>query len=338
MQLSVPAFPKLALMLGVMGLLAGLAISFVVTPRYVSQAEMTFHSVTNSTPPDVRRNLTERLVQFENEILSRTSLSNIIQDPHLDLYKKERTRTPLEDVIERMRTRDLRIRVETAGQDYLSFQVSFAYSDRLKAQQTVQVLITEFVEANLYSQQSQAQATRVIASDQVYRLEERIAALEKRLGMPSASHGPDFSPVPFGGTQPQRARSSEPSRPTGLPGSYAIHGCRIRRGHSRGGCDRCRSTKSSTDTFPRANGVTWRRAEARRQRRSVAPHNCYECRSCRTSSRTSARSNRALSVRLLNACVWEARSCCALRTDNRRCRRPHRARNPAHREAHRYRS
>jgi hypothetical protein len=201
MQLSVPAFPKLALILGVMGLLAGLAISFVVTPKYVSQAEMTFHSVTSSTQPDVRRNLTERLVQLENEILSRTSLSNMIQDPRLDLYKEERARIPMEDVIETMRTRDLRISVETAGQDYLSFQVSFAYSDRLKAQQTVQILTARFVGANLIHQESQARLQRASTSDQIYRLEARIAALEKRLGMPSTSHEPDFSPVSFGGTQ-----------------------------------------------------------------------------------------------------------------------------------------
>ena len=201
MQLFVPAFPKLALMLGVMGLLGGLAISFVVTPKYVSQAEMTFQSVTNSTQPEVRRNLTERVVQIENEILSRTSLSNIIQDPRLDLYKEERARTPMEDVIERMRTRDLRIRVETAGQDYISFRVSFAYSDRVKAQQIVQVLITKFVDANLIDQESQARLQRASTSDQIYRLEARIAALEKRLGIPSTSHEPDFSPVSFGGTQ-----------------------------------------------------------------------------------------------------------------------------------------
>lgn len=44
------------------------------------------------------------------EILSRTSLSELIQRPSMDLYRKERLRTPMEDVIEGMR-RDIKITI-----------------------------------------------------------------------------------------------------------------------------------------------------------------------------------------------------------------------------------
>jgi hypothetical protein len=192
MQLSAPAFPKLALMLSVTGLLAGLGISFVVTPRFVSTAAMAF------IPPnltDVHRNVNEVFLELQTEILSRTSLSSIIQDPRLDLYKSERARMPLEDVIERMRL-DLQISRDApanTGGDYLPFHITFAYADRLKAQQTVMALMTKLQDANLTSQRMQAQAKRASTSDQVYRLEARIAALENRLGMPSAGHEPDFS-------------------------------------------------------------------------------------------------------------------------------------------------
>jgi hypothetical protein len=198
MQLSIPAFPKLALMLSITGLLTGLAISFAVTPRYLSTAAVAFVAPIVNSTPQAHRNLNEVLLQLQSEILSRTSLSGIIQDPRLDLYKEDRASTPLEDVIEQMRERDIQIRRDApagASGDYLPFHVAFAYSDRLKAQQTVQALITKFADANLISQQTQAQIRRTSTSDQVYRLEERIAALEKRLGVASAPHEPDFSPI-----------------------------------------------------------------------------------------------------------------------------------------------
>jgi hypothetical protein len=200
MQLFVPAFPKLALVLSVMGLFGGLAISFAVTPRYVSIAVMTLgNSLASPAPSEVRRDLVEYLMQTENEILSRTSLSSVINDPRLDLYPRERAGTPLEDVIEKMRKKDILIRIETLGSNYLSFGVTFTYPDRFKAQRTVQALVTKFSDSNQSRQRSQARSKRANTSDQVYRLEERIAALEKRLGMPSTPHEPDFSPNTPGG-------------------------------------------------------------------------------------------------------------------------------------------
>jgi hypothetical protein len=195
MQLSVPAFPKLALMLSVTGLVAGLAISFVVAPRFVSTAVMTLgDSLARPAPSEVPPNLSQYLLQMENEILSRTSLSYVIQDPRLDLYPRERAGTPLEDVIGTMR-KNLLIRIEAPGSNYLSFRLTFTYSDRMKAQQTVQALVTRFGDSNVIRQRAQALSRRANTSNQVYRLEERIAALEKRLGMPSTPHEPDFSPI-----------------------------------------------------------------------------------------------------------------------------------------------
>ena len=104
MQLLIPAFPKLALILSVAGLLAGFGISFLVTPQYVSTAVMTHHSGREGAGSS----LPEDLLRSENEILSRTSLKSIIQDPRLELYSKERCCMPLEDVIEKMR-KDIRI-------------------------------------------------------------------------------------------------------------------------------------------------------------------------------------------------------------------------------------
>jgi LPS O-antigen subunit length determinant protein (WzzB/FepE family) len=172
-------------------MLAGLAISFIVTPRYVSQAEMRLIPALGSkAQPD----LAEMLQQYQQELLSRTSLSRIIQDPRLDLYKNERAHVPFEDVIERMRSEDIRIRVDAprVHPEKLAFNISFAYEDPLKAQQTVQALITGFEDANLNTQE--ALQPRDHVPDQVDRMEARIAALEKKLGMtpPPAETGDRF--------------------------------------------------------------------------------------------------------------------------------------------------
>ncbi|HEY3824485.1 MAG TPA: hypothetical protein VGL82_07990 [Bryobacteraceae bacterium] len=217
MQFSVPSFPKLALALSLTGLLAGLAISFAVASRYVSTATLQFTApVVHTNPPEVHRNVNEYFLQLRTEILSRTSLSSIIQDPRLDLYPAERAKIPLEDVIEQMR-RDIQI-MPTApgsGPDYLPFILTFTYRDRLKAQQTVQALTTKFEDSNIISQRAQVREKRAVKDDQIYRLEARIAALEKRLGVQSVGHERDFSSYsdsPLAGVQLQVL--DPPSLPT----------------------------------------------------------------------------------------------------------------------------
>ena len=199
MQLSVPAFPKLALMLSVTGLLAGLTISFAVDPTYVSTATMTLgDSLVNSTPSGIRPNLAEYFVQMRTDILSRTSLSATIQDPRLELYKSERAGTPLEDVIEKMR-QDTPITMEAPGSNYLVFRITFAYPDRVKARDTVQALINKFEEDNRVRQRVPVYAKRQRSYDQIDRMEARIAALEKRLGIPPSPPEPLDEVAPVSG-------------------------------------------------------------------------------------------------------------------------------------------
>jgi hypothetical protein len=191
MQFSVPTFPKLALILSVSGLLTGLLVSALVTPIYVSEAIVYLEgNVPRSDRPAV-----EYLMQLEQEVLSRASLTAIIRDTHLNLYPEEQAKEPLEDVIEEMRKKDIQIRIETpagTGQGRFAFSVAFYYRDRVKARDTVQALLTRFVEANLNGQRGQSTAGQL---DQFHRLEARVALLEKRLGIPSAAPEPGDQPV-----------------------------------------------------------------------------------------------------------------------------------------------
>jgi capsular polysaccharide biosynthesis protein len=177
MHLKVPSFPKLALLLSVAGMLAGWGISFLVTPSYISQATLLLAQQPGSAPADHR----EAIGVMQQQVLSRTSLSAIITDGRLDLYRSERSREPLEDVIETMRNRDVQITLAGTG---AAFTVSFTASDPVKAHDTVQTLITKFQEANIERQRVPVYVKHQRSYDQIDRMEARIAVLEKRLGIP----------------------------------------------------------------------------------------------------------------------------------------------------------
>lgn len=192
MHLSVPAFPKLALLLSVAGLLAGWGVSFLVTPSYISQATLLFAQKPGSAPVDLR----PEIGAMRQQILSRTSLSAIINDPRLDLYGSERRNQPLEDVIETMRTRDLHITLPASPPEAAAFTVSFTYRDPAKARWTVQTVITEFQKANLARQRVPVYVKHQRTYDQIDAMEARIAALEKRLGIPPSAPEPLDELVP----------------------------------------------------------------------------------------------------------------------------------------------
>jgi hypothetical protein len=90
----------------------------------------------------------EILRQLEPQVLSLQNLSRIIEDPHLNLYPAERARKPMKDVVRKILARDLRIvpsnQASAANGEVSAFSISFAYSDRLKAQAFVQRLVTAF--------------------------------------------------------------------------------------------------------------------------------------------------------------------------------------------------
>lgn len=188
MQFSIPSFPKLALMLSVAGLLAGLGVSYMATPRYESSAVL---QVNDRGGPAARR----QIQAIEATVLSRTSLSTLIQTPHLELYPADMAKLPLEDVIENMR-RDIRIAM--APNNTGAFTISFTYPDRLKAQATVQELITRFYRENRTIGVENPFRPPVPSEERqlIAQLESRIAALEHRVGI-APSHAPGTAVAPL---------------------------------------------------------------------------------------------------------------------------------------------
>jgi len=168
------------------GLVISIVVAFLVQNTYVSQAtlEVTPKQVSDSiVKTTTNQELTERIGQMQQEIMSRTSLSSIITDPRLDLYKEERASKPLEDVIESMRLNDIKITMDGAPGEHRAsaFTISFAYRDRTKAHDTVQTLITKFQEANLTTQRNTQNMVGNFVKDELSEARAKLDTLNEAL-------------------------------------------------------------------------------------------------------------------------------------------------------------
>ena len=170
------------------GLVAAVVVAFLWPDTYVSTAVMRI------TPPQISERLMptvlnmqmqQRLASMQQEILSRNSLAELIQRPSLDLYRKERQRYPMEDIIQDMRNKYVKIQaVEIAGgQGRVSsaFTISFAYPDRFKAQAVVRELVTKFTEINITVQRNSLQATATFLGDELKQAKDKMDLLEAQI-------------------------------------------------------------------------------------------------------------------------------------------------------------
>jgi capsular polysaccharide biosynthesis protein len=155
MQFSTWSFAKLAVVLGVAGVLLGVAGSLLIAPIYESKTTL---EVTGPQPASVIR-------QAEPAVLSRVSLYGIINTPQLDLYRQERRVMPDEDVIEQMRN-DIHIEVvdQPGGQgNSAAFQISFRYPDPAKAKSVTGTLVQKFADESFQQRLHEAAGKHYLA-------------------------------------------------------------------------------------------------------------------------------------------------------------------------------
>lgn len=135
---------RLVLWLGLAGLVVAAVASWQMPNRYRSEAVAEI-----SVGADAEAGtLAETIITAESTVLSRTSLSNLIQAPDLNLYSKDRERMPLEDVIEQMKARDLRITVSgklPGGAQ--AFKVSYVGDSPASASHTTKRVLDGLVQA-----------------------------------------------------------------------------------------------------------------------------------------------------------------------------------------------
>jgi polysaccharide chain length determinant protein (PEP-CTERM system associated) len=170
------------------GLVIAVVVAFLWPDTYVSTAVMriTPQAISDRLVPTVvNMQMQQRLQQMQQEILSRARLSDLIQRPSLDLYRKERQRYPMEDIITDMRAKAIKIQtIDMAGSGghiASAFTISFTYPDRFKAQAVVRELVTQFTEQNVTVQRTSAQLTSTFLGDEMKQAKDKMDNAEQAL-------------------------------------------------------------------------------------------------------------------------------------------------------------
>jgi len=199
---------------------AGIVIATVVAclwpDTYVSTATV---RVTAATVPEryvqsgLNQMLNERISSIGQQVLSRTTLINIIQT--LDLYEKDRRRLPMEDVVDRMKTKDLGFGQVTTLQGQASrtgvFPVSFKYEDKYKAQKVTKEIVSRLISENTRVQLSITQNTTEFLTEEVVKAKSRVDQIEQSLTafrMKNAGRLPDERAMNFSALQSVETRIS----------------------------------------------------------------------------------------------------------------------------------
>jgi succinoglycan biosynthesis transport protein ExoP len=143
-------------------------------------------------PTNITTDMQSRVNSMEQTILSRATLTNLITTQ--GLYPKERLRMPLDDVIENMRAKDIRISnvqqlsTTTAKQNYPAFSVSFSYNNRFTAQKVAIDLVARFLEENQRQVTTQTTSTTAFITDRHTEAKQKLDEIEGRLSNFRGTH------------------------------------------------------------------------------------------------------------------------------------------------------
>ena len=138
MQITSLSFWKIVAACAAAGTVAAGIVATTLPNRYVSTAVIRI----NAAPREAQL----QLMRLQQAALSRSSLNSIITAQNL--YANERKKGPLEDIIQDMRNRDIRIRpMNAAGEP--AFAVEFANENAAAAQATASAIVSSLIEQNL---------------------------------------------------------------------------------------------------------------------------------------------------------------------------------------------
>jgi hypothetical protein len=161
MQMTTWNYLKVVVAAALAGALAAGVLAVETPGRYVSTAVMRF---TSAAPADSgRQGALDRLAGLQQQILSRKSLGEIITQPAFDLYREDRKRMPLEDVVQNMRNKALRFQVMQAqGGGVPALVISCEYPDKFKAQAVVRELVARFFRLNNTMRRNQGPSVEIL--------------------------------------------------------------------------------------------------------------------------------------------------------------------------------
>ncbi len=134
-------------------------------------------------PQVINAEMSQRVSSMANEILSRTTLTNIINS--FQLYPRDRKRLPNEDIVENMR-KDIKIGAvgllaTQPGERVNAFRISYDYSDRILAQKVCAELVSKFIDANLRTTQTQMSSADDFFKEQLEARRKRLEEIDQKL-------------------------------------------------------------------------------------------------------------------------------------------------------------
>jgi polysaccharide biosynthesis transport protein len=152
---------------------AGLVIAVVVAyfwpDMYVCSAAMEIKPSavsTNLLPTLMTNQIQTRLTELNLEILSRDNLIALLQNPALDLYKKEKARYSVTDVADETLRKHIHIdKYDLSGSTGQAFRIWFEYPDKNKARALVVELVGEYQAKDAILQTTNASSTSTLFED-----------------------------------------------------------------------------------------------------------------------------------------------------------------------------
>ena len=137
--------------MGIVGCILGAGCSLLVPNPYISTAVVRIIPTDKAGASDAA----QWLQQAATTLLGDQSLSELVQRPNLNLYAKQRSAAPLEEVLRKVREHDLKLRLTRPGktppgttEGTTAMIITFEYPDRNKAQALVQAVALQLIEQN----------------------------------------------------------------------------------------------------------------------------------------------------------------------------------------------
>ena len=126
--------------------------------------------------PTMTQKIEQRLPAITDQILSRSRLEQIIQQ--FDLYKEERSRQVMEDIVQQMRED---VTTSAAGPDVNSFRVSYVSDSAEKSRKVTERLASFYIEQNVKDRENQADSTSQFLDAQLADAKRRLIEQEKKI-------------------------------------------------------------------------------------------------------------------------------------------------------------
>lgn len=126
----------------------------------------------------ITQTVEDRLPSITGQILSRTRLERIVNE--MDLYKDDRQRMVMEDVVARMR-QDVNITLVGKADNADSFRVSYVNQHAETARAVTERLASSVIEQNLADRNNQAESTSQFLDTQLQEAKRRLIEQEQKL-------------------------------------------------------------------------------------------------------------------------------------------------------------